>query len=1401
MPTINKPFLFKLLVALVLISGAVFGLHAIQAGRIPEALRGQAERASQNGKLDVAIHYYRQYLEFSPDDVEAQVELAALLRKRNPTARGQADVIFLYDRILRLDPQRHSIRREALESCLRLGRYSDALTHAQALIQAFPNESKLWQLLGAAQVGLNQLTDARSSFKTAIKYAPDEMIPYQRLAQLVWRNQNDIPEARVVLDRMTKALPQEPEAHLVRARFETFHLEESGSSRGDLKRALAELQRVLELDPEHVEACLLLAEIYQREQKIPAAHAILRDAAALYPRDLRVIRSLSWLELVRGNAPAAIAVLEDGLKANSEGFELLVPLADLLVQQGDTTRSSEILRRLESRKAPVVQVKYLRARLAMRDARWSEAISLLETLRTEINNLPGLETQLNLLIAVSASKLGHFEAEEKAFQRVLQSDPKNVQARVGLGNLFLNLGRFDEAVRELEIAAESPYASGQVVSQWVRTKLHRYKTTNATQEDWRKLDLAMMALAKKFSAASSEPIILRAEVGIAGGKAAEAIQLLRGEAARRPGDTRLWLALAEAVTDFNGTTAGLAVIDEAQAATGDGADVRLARARISALEPGRVRPLAPLTAQIEAWPEAEKLRLLFGMVEVFEHIGDQASVVQTLRRIAGLRPTDPAIWARLHERASRTGEVELVREARSTLIKLQGESASLVMLADATAADAQQATAMKDRVIAAFGAEPTRADACLALARLHQLTGHTAEAERLTARAFLLEPTRYEAARALLLQRCNQDDEKQIDSLLTRLTADPRWRGEPFARLITNICGKVQQPIANKLLDWTKRKLESEPGALGWLADTAIQHRLQEPLPLLLQAIQAPHPTTDDWLRLALVQQHHSSDARQTLASAKAKLPPAGYAGLLAIFQEMTGDELPDLKVELGDPRLLVQARLAVKLSRNQTEAAAKLIEGYLKSPDLAAVDQAWAHRNLAMLYAVGGQAPDRKRAMQLLQSATTDDSSTVEELRSTASVLTTLSRYLEGADRLLAQHRAITALDAAFTKGKSPRDLFGLSQLYRVTGNRADSRKCLQVLLNGDPDNIYYLVTALEELIEDQNYSSAAAFARKLLERHPGEFQAVAAVARYECKANRPEVALKIAERYAQAADPSAGDHFARSGRVAELLDELSRTPSVRGTSAGRAMTDAAVERFATLIPTRPEATIGLVGVLAADGRSDAAFAQLERFGQAVPARIRAAAGLAIVRSGNTTERQAATVVGWIDHCLTQEPKSVALLLNRSEYLTHRLDLIGAVAELEKVLALEPRNVVALNNLAWILAADPATAERALALLAQATREVGLSGDLLDTRARARITLKQYEQANRDLTDAIRTAPTALRWFHLAVSRLGQSPTEKDEAAKAFREAKRRGLEVKGIHPADRGTYDVLEARNRSGS
>ena len=188
MPTINKRFLLKLLLVLFASIGVLFAAHAVQARRIPAALKIQSERAADAGKLDLAIHYLRQYLEFEPDDAGALVELSDLLAKRaaDPARRTIGTALPLRQNPEpRPGPARHP-PQSARGQHLLMGRYSDAVTHAEALLKEFPTEAALWQQLAAAQTGLNELRPRSGVLRKGHHARPggDDRLPAARATRV-----------------------------------------------------------------------------------------------------------------------------------------------------------------------------------------------------------------------------------------------------------------------------------------------------------------------------------------------------------------------------------------------------------------------------------------------------------------------------------------------------------------------------------------------------------------------------------------------------------------------------------------------------------------------------------------------------------------------------------------------------------------------------------------------------------------------------------------------------------------------------------------------------------------------------------------------------------------------------------------------------------------------------------------------------------------------------------------------------------------------------------------------------------------------------------------------------------------------------------------------------------------
>jgi tetratricopeptide (TPR) repeat protein len=1372
MPTINKRFLVRLLVGLAAAVGLLAGVHAVQAGRIPASLLAHADRAAEGKQPDKAFHYLRQYLEFRPSDAEALGRLARLLKDR--PAGPTTELLLIYDKVLRLDPGREATRRDALDAALALRRFTDAAGHAEVLLQAHATDSELWQKRGAALAALQQPAEARKCFEAGVTHAPADHRPYQRLAQYLFRDLRSPAEAKQVIERMIAACPTVAEAYLTRARL-------TKATGGDPS---ADVRKALELEPANADACLMRAEAQQKARQLADARDTLAAGLKAHPDDGRLIRALAWLELNRGQVGAAVACLEDGLTRVPDGTDLLVPLADLLVDLGDTDRTAGILARLEGRKTEVarLQVKYLKGRLAMRSTDWAEAAKLFTELRTEAAHLPGLEAQCTLLFAVCKQRQGDTAAEHDALRVLLNKDPNHLTGRTTLALSLLNAGRPAEAIREYESAVQNPLAGPGVHAALARLKARELARGGGQPGDWPHLDRIARELERQTPAGSADAVLLRADLLAARGEYDKAAAVLQDEASRRPGDRRVWAALTDAVVKVAGVAAGLGVLDQAQAIAGDGPEVRLARADLTARDPARLRPLDPLLDQTDTWPEADQVKLLYGMVEAFDRVGDDAKAAAVCKSIAARRPADSSVWLTLAERATQVKDAKLADEAIAAAAKLDPTGRPAALLA----AWRNQPGAING-LKKAFGPNPDRGDACVAMGKLLIAAGD-ASGIRFLDRAVRLDPTRFGPAVAYL------SAVNDPTAFLDRLSRDHRWAGEPLRRAVAGAARKLPADRAQRLLTAAKPFVEGEPGGLGWLSDALLACGLRQPAAEVSEkAVEHRLATADDWLRLALRTADVGGDAGRVFAAAKPKLKPALFFAAAASFTESPAGAnwSPPLDTP-ADRRGYTQARLAVQLSRFRRNEAVAMLTKFVQAQPPAA-DAVWAKRNLAMLYAVRGGPNDRANAMALLNESTDVPGESADEKRSSAAVLTALSRHLDGPDRKAALTRAIKLLQQLVGETRSARDAFLLAQLYRANGDRAASVQVLNGMLQADPRNLDYLVMALEELTERGEFVAAEPFAQRLLTLHPTEFRAVAAAARFECQAGRADKALALAEGYVRTADATAGDLPARSARAAELLDELARLPKVKGTPAGKAMVQSAVDKFAELATSRPEAVVAAAGLLAADGRHAEAFALLDKH-PALPAPLRAAAGLAVVRQPGGGDRQRDKVAGWLEAAAAEAPTAASVQVNRGEFFALTQQYPQAEAAYRAALKLDPKNVVALNNLAWVLAPDPDRTAEALDLVSRAVAEVGLTGELLDTRGRIRIAGRKLDLAEQDITDALTQDRTGLRLFHLAQLRLADTPPKTAEAREAFRQAKAKGLNPTAVHPADLPAYKALD-------
>jgi Tfp pilus assembly protein PilF len=196
--------------------------------------------------------------------------------------------------------------------------------------------------------------------------------------------------------------------------------------------------------------------------------------------------------------------------------------------------------------------------------------------------------------------------------------------------------------------------------------------------------------------------------------------------------------------------------------------------------------------------------------------------------------------------------------------------------------------------------------------------------------------------------------------------------------------------------------------------------------------------------------------------------------------------------------------------------------------------------------------------------------------------------------------------------------------------------------------------------------------------------------------------------------------------------------------------------------------------------------------------------ASVAVLRSMQAagtpaTREQVLLIEEKLKDALAANPKGVVLMLHLAELYDQRGDWERAEEMYRQVLRPEnePKNIVALNNLAWLLAQHASEQDKlqeALTTIDAAVNGIGQRADLIDTRGLVRMRLNQDAAALADFRAAVADMPTPAHLFHLA--RAHYKSQDKSNAYKVLKRAKDQGLQASALHPVEQKDYrDLLDA------
>ncbi len=509
-------------------------------------------------------------------------------------------------------------------------------------------------------------------------------------------------------------------------------------------------------------------------------------------------------------------------------------------------------------------------------------------------------------------------------------------------------------------------------------------------------------------------------------------------------------------------------------------------------------------------------------------------------------------------------------------------------------------------------------------------------------------------------------------------------------------------------------------------------------------------------------------DARRTRAIITASR--GGYEALSRALQMLkaTGEKL--VEVSAADLRATAAILGRSPLRRDQIRLAG-VLEEIARREELTVLGQL----QLARLYEAIGRRLDAVALYRKLKDSDPDNGAIVFEFITGA-----LNQKHPDADTLDEVSDAVTRLQ--HNEPDSFRTATARARLLAAKDLMGQAAEVLKAYLERLPG------LTSEELVRDlsqqQKPGESTVILMALTEKKEGnKAREILEESRKLRKAGNEAEALAALQRYLTEAD-----------YVGALQGELIRIAASYFESISEwDAADAAYRNYVSHSPLA-EAVLVRASYLARRNRIDEALDLCEvAAAQNCPPYSVAQVSVGVVRVGKPSREQISRVEDRLMSAINKAEPTLAAALSIS--LADLRDSQGryddAKAIYRGLLEQNSRNIVALNNLAWLVSFEPIERETALGLINQAIQLVGPVPDLLDTRAVIRLNLDRPREAIADLEDALKEVAKAAIWYHLAVAQLKIG--DKVAAADSFRKAEEAGFDPKSLHSLERSSYQQL--------
>ncbi len=432
----NWKLAIVLVLSLIILGVSAFALRQWQrSGRAEEGLR-LGNKAYEESDWEKATEYLGQYISVEQSDIEVLMKYAdSHLKIRPLKSRNIQQAIGAYRNVLRADTENTQAARRLAEVYLMTNMLGEAeLITKRQLDIAF--DSELSRMHAIALARQRKFSEAADELKSLCLKYPDQILIYETLGQLCeQRPQEFTSPASFWFDEAVNKNPVSAIAYIVRAAY--YH------RNNDVTRALSDLQHAEKLDLSDHDTRLRLAEEFIKMNILDKAEehlAAIEDIDKEKKQRLWQVRAL--LAFRSQSKEKMLDIAKAGLKElSSQPWDFMVIATELFLRAGEHDLASECITQLQQKDISPATVLFLQGLIA---AEKGDSIAAVKCWR-ESMELGNKSEDIRLALASTLSNLGDKQSAIQQLRAIILEDADSYQGHLALAKLLAEVGYLSEA--------------------------------------------------------------------------------------------------------------------------------------------------------------------------------------------------------------------------------------------------------------------------------------------------------------------------------------------------------------------------------------------------------------------------------------------------------------------------------------------------------------------------------------------------------------------------------------------------------------------------------------------------------------------------------------------------------------------------------------------------------------------------------------------------------------------------------------------------------------------------------------------------------------------------------------------------------------------------------------------